>query len=421
MRKLLVIMMLFSSAILLSGCETKVQVTKINFRITWDEDSGRGESINLIVKRFNNLNDDIEVALVGGDEDEETVDSYFLDDEGNIDVYVLPYRFVQKYGSLGELDSLESDFNNKLGSYYPSILDMAKVDNELYGLPWVGHSMSLIYNKDILDVAGVDPSTINSYQTLIDALMTIEDETEVSGIGLVGANHHDLSWMSTQFIYSFGGSLVNNDESQISINSQESKNALEFYINDLGSYAQDDWENANGGDVMTAFRNQEVAFEIQGPWGVTDIWKAGNPFEVGAISLSKIGGYSEVGPMMLCISSNIENDKREAAIKFMDYMTSIEALNLVMNGEYVQEYEGYLPYRVPVRKDMVDTDFFNDNPVFKEFIYGFEYPSINTPIPEYNTIHTLYYQSLLHDVILGNRTIDDFLQEIETEGNKLLN
>jgi multiple sugar transport system substrate-binding protein len=36
---------------------------------------------------------------------------------------------------------------------------------------------------------------------------------------------------------------------------------------------------------MNHFRKQEIAFEFQGVWGVTNIQQNGNPFEVGIISI----------------------------------------------------------------------------------------------------------------------------------------
>lgn len=407
--------------ITLFGCGNNSEVEKIEltFRITWDEISGRGDAINVIVSSYNNSQDEVNVTMIGGNENNDEINPLLTSDNPT-EIFVLPYRFVQYYGEMGYLNSLENDFQGELDSYYPSILNLAKIDDELYGMPWIGHSMALIYNKDILDEAEVDILSIDSFASLLLALDKVESNTDKFGIGLVGANHHDLSWMTTQIIYSFGGTLFEDDENKISINSDETNNALDFYINDLGKYAQDGWENHNGVDVMDAFRNQEIAFEIQGPWGITDIWKNGNQFNVGAISFNKIGGYSEVGILMLSIPSSIPESKLEAAKNFVKYMTSDIALELIMLGEYIPKYQEYYPFRVPIKNDINNSTFFTQFPSFKEFIYGFEDPSINSPIPEWTTLHNLFYQPLLHEVIIGEMTIDEFLIKIEIEGDNLL-
>lgn len=403
---------------LLSGCkeETTREKTNITFRITWDEFSSRGEAIYRVVSSYNDSQNNFNVIMIGGNEDSlETED--LLNDVDGPDVFVLPYRLLQSSGNNNLIKQLNDDFLYTEEYFYPSIFNLAKIDEDLFGVPWIGHSMALIYNNDILNKAGVNPQDITDFSKLIDALALVENETNKAGIGLVGANHHDLSWMTTQFIYSFGGSLVNEDNQSISINSLESEEALDYYINQLGQYAQLEWENDNGEDVMEHFKNQEIAFEIQGPWGITDIWKSDNPFDVGAISLSTLGGFSEVGPLMFSISKNADNEKYIGSVDFIKFMISIESLEDIMNGEYIPKYEEYYPFRVPVRKDMIDSDFFTQYPSFKEFIIGFEYPSINTPNSEWVIIHETLYQEQLHNVIIGKITIKEFLEKIETEGN----
>lgn len=421
MKRIFIGLYLLFVVFLLTGCkgEKKIEVTNITFRITWDSASGRGDAIRSIVNDFNDSQDKVFVTMVGGDEDSDAIE-VLLNSDISPDVYVLPYRYIQSFGNEDLIMPLGEYFDNEEEYYSEEIYNMSQIDGEPYGVPWIGHSMCLVYNKDILDEAGVNPDNIISYTALLDALEQIEQNTDVSGIGLVGANHHDLSWMTTSLIHSFGGSLVD-DDGTTAINSVETINALNYYINDLGSYAQDGWEYHNGVDVMSLFSSEEVAFEVQGPWGITDIWKSGDPFEVGAISFSQLGGYSEIGLLMMAVKASIPIEKTEAVVSFIEYMTSKTALEDIMDGEFSVKHQAYFPFRVPIRNDMVDTDFFNLYPEFLEFINGFESPSINTPISEWNTIHSEYYIPGLHSVILGDQTVEEFLEYIEDEGNNIIN
>lgn len=419
--KIRVMVVLLLLIIVLTSCEEKeeLEVKELSFRITWDIASERGDTLSRVVSRFNNIQDEVNVTLLGGNEDFGEISELVINEEGP-EVFVLPYRFVQYFGESGDIQGVDKIIEAELDNHYESILDMASVDNVIYGVPWVGHSMSILYNESILEEAGVDPSSIIDFDTFSDALTQIENNTDKAGIGLVGADHHDLSWMTTQFIHSFGGTLVDEDKETITINSVEAKAGLDYYINVLGSCAQDDWENHTGLDVMENFKNQEVGFEIQGPWGVTDIWKAGYPFEVGTISFTDIGGYSEVGPLMLSIRSNVNEDEMDAIESFIKYMSSEQAMEIIMSGEYSPKTEQYYPFRVPVRKDMEDLHFFTMFPEFVNFVDGFKNPSISSPIPAWTEIHELYYQPRLHEVIVGDLSLDDFLEQIENEGNKML-
>lgn len=421
MKKRLFLVIITLIILLSSGCKSKVESTKIEltFRITWDAYSGRGDAINEIVKRYNDSQNKVIVNMISGNEDMQEIET-LLSSEDCPEVMVLPYRHLQELGKEEKLLTFDNVFTTEMVYFEDSIVNMSKVDNQLFGVPWIGHTMALIYNKNILDEAGVDPFNITNFDELEQALIRVESNTTSSGIGLVGANHHDISWMTSQFIYSFGGSLVNEEKNEVIINSPESMDALNYYINILGAHAQDGWEYDNGEDVMEHFRNQEVAFEIQGPWGITDIWKAGDPFEVGAISFARFEAYSEVGLLMLTIPNSIASEKKESAIDFIRFMIQIDSLEQILDGEYIAKYDEYYPFRIPIRKDMSNNDFFIRYPYFNEFVLGFEYPSINTPIPKWNTIHDNWYLSSLHEVVIGNMTIEEFLQYIQSEGNKLI-
>lgn len=291
-----------------------------------------------------------------------------------------------------------------------SLLNLGKVNSDLYGLPWVSHSMALLYNKNILEQAGVNPENIRNSTTFIEALKEIQNKTSSYGLGLVGANHNDLSWMVNQFIYGNGGSLM--EEGKLSIHSDKTREAIEYY-KELSQYAQPTWLDDTGLEVMDYFRQGELAFEIQSIWGITDIWKNGHPFEVGVIPLIRIGAYSEVGPMMLSIP-NIEDEKLMTCVyDFLDFMTEEEAQEMIMLGEYSPEHDRYFPFRLPVREDMLKSDSFDSYEIFKPFIESYAFSSIDVPDPKWQLIKDEVYTPSLRNVFLNQMTIDELFQKLE--------
>lgn len=394
------------------------QITELKFRITWDQLSSRGIAINKIVESYNNSQNKIHVTMVGGNEEHNDFVSLLNTDD--IDVYMIPYRYIRNHQISDQLLLLTNLFSEKEDSYYESIKSLAKSDKGIVAIPWIGHSMGLIYNKDITDLAGVDPNNFRSIDDLLNACDTINKKTGYKGLGLVGADSHDLTWMMSQFIYSFGGKLTEtntqNQQTAVLINSQESKDAVNYYINKLGKYAQEGWKEHTGIDVMESFRNSEIAFEIQGPWGITDIWKCGYKFEVKAISLTQMNMYSEVGPLMLSISKNSKNI--ESAKDFIRYLTDKNTLERIMDGEYDDKYEEYYPYRIPLNKDMYDSMFFKKYPEFLVFIEGYNKASINTPTTAWAEDYKDLYSYYIHQAILENITIDEALESIANKKEK---
>lgn len=400
--------------------ENNDQKDDLFFRITWKEYSGRGEALWNIVDSYNEINEtDYNIKLVGGDEDLDAIDT-LLTEGDKVDIFVLPYRYVQSLGYNNKLKDLTDDFEHNKNMFYEELWNLGVINEKLNGVPWLGHSMGLIYNSEILEKAGVNPDEIISLSSLVDACKKVEANTDAYGIGLVGANHNDVSWMVNQFIYGFGGSLVSEDGSEVAINSEEAKFAIEFYKNELGKYAQPTWTSDTGVEIMEYFRKQEVAFEIQGLWGVTDIWKNDSRFETGIIPLESIGLFPEVGPMMLAIQPGINKERENAAVKFIDYLLTVEAQEMIMQGEYNPEHDAYYPFRLPVRKDIAKSGIFKEYPRFTVFLSGFEHPSIDVPVPLWQTIKDDIYALNLHKVMNNELSIDEFLILIQNEGNKIL-
>jgi len=406
-----------------SQADSMIQPTEtrenISFRITWQDYSGRGQAINKIVEQYNQLSqEDAVITLISGDEDMVSIQTLLESDAQT--VFVLPYRFVQYFGDLGLLTDLTSEFEEEASAFYPEVWALGTANGNTFGIPWLGHSMCLLYNKTLLDKAGVDPASIVDLDSFVSALIAIEEKTDAMGIGLVGAESNDVSWMVNQFIYGFGGKLVNKTGDRVLINSQQSSDALDFYMNVLGAHAQLSWTKDTGTEVMKYFLNQEVAFEIQGIWGISDIQKNGSPFEVGVIPLKQIGVCSEIGPMMLAIPESKSEQAKQQAIAFIRYMISIDAQQAILNGEYSPERDAYYPFRTPIRKDMADAQVMQLNPVYQVFIEGFGNPSIDVPVPAWQSIKKDLYEPGLHSVMIGAISIETFLTMIETEGNKIL-
>lgn len=399
---------------------TTIAGCTLDFRITWKGYSGRGEAIQTIVDTYNkNHGDGSTISMINGDEDRTTIENLLKSNSETI--YVLPYRYVKYFGNKGYLMDLTTAFKDEEAVFYPEVWELGTNDSMTYGIPWLGHSMCLLYNKSLLKEAGVDADSINSLDALIRAIELVEEKTDANGIGLVGAASNDVSWMVNQFIYGFGSSLVSDDGTAVTINNEKSKAALNMYKNILGKRAQPTWMNDTAMEVMTYFRNQEVAFEILGIWGVTDIIKNGSPFEVGIISLKDVGLCSEVGPMMLAIPSGMSYKTKEKAVQFIHYMISKEAQDQIMKGEYSPEHDAYYPFRTPIRIDMADSQIFQVHPEYLNFIEGFQNPSIDMPVPAWQIIKDEIYEAGLHKVMCGEMTIEEFLDMIEAQGTQILN
>jgi len=205
---ILVLSVLASCAPAQPDTSPAVATDTLNFRITWDSFSGYGEAIQKIVDSYNDESTTGKfISMVSGNEDKAAIEALLQTDNSDT-IFVLPYRYVKYFGASGYLSdlSIPFDYANKL--FYPKLWNLGTVGKTVYGIPWLGHSMCLLYNKNLISKAGVDPSSIDSLDSWISAMDAVEANTNAAGVGLVGAESNDVSWMVNQFIYGFGSTLV---------------------------------------------------------------------------------------------------------------------------------------------------------------------------------------------------------------------
>ncbi len=365
----------------LVGC-AKSSDEALTFHTVWDENSGRTKAIMNIVDEYNAQEGvrQVEVLPAGTQQTESLLTS-------QAEILMLDARVSYDYSrdTIGLLADITADFTD-LSAFDESVINTVKHDGNLYSVPWMGHSMAVLYNNDLLTEHGLDINAIDTDEEFADAVSKVK-------IGLSGKKNGDTSWMSNMFVESFGGRVMN-DNGEVTYDSENTREGLKYYFETLGAHAQAGWNEDTAGDAQLAFLNGEVGFLILGPWGVSDLMKKADrgdeTFEYGAIEMSQIkftvnGGEvpGKAETAFYSVSINdlvVENDKdREDAVTFIAYLTSKEASENIMDGEYNAELDKSYPFRVPIRQDVDTTGFFAEFPAFLPFMAGFANPATESP------------------------------------------
>jgi N,N'-diacetylchitobiose transport system substrate-binding protein len=94
--------------------------------------------------------------------------------------------------------------------FLASLNSASVYQNKLYAMPFYAGDRVLIYRKDLMTAAGVDPTTITSKDKLIAAAKTLQTKNasvkDFSGLYVAGQNWYSL----LQMIWDRGGSLATN-------------------------------------------------------------------------------------------------------------------------------------------------------------------------------------------------------------------
>ena len=155
------------------------------------------------------------------------------------------------------------------GKYVSSLIDAATLDGKVWGKPWYAGSRALIYRKDVLEKAGVQPP--KTWDELLAASKAIK--AKVPGIyptGYTGLTEH----MYLPTIWQAGGQIAKQDGDSwtSALNTPQAAKAIQFYTDfykeGLTPKAAIGWEEP---DAQTAFINGDIAMLIGGGWTYNSI------------------------------------------------------------------------------------------------------------------------------------------------------
>ncbi|MFH5880766.1 ABC transporter substrate-binding protein [Liberiplasma polymorphum] len=203
------------------------------------------------------------------------------------------------------------------------------VDGEVYGFPVNIEGWGLAYNKDILDLAGVDPATLTNiagYQAAFEAIDAQLTELGLDGVVSMAAGS-GMTWVTG--LHNFNGYLSSgldyNDDSVISdllngVAHEDRLEALADWVELLFEYSiptiltQGEYDSQVG-----AFAEGKAAFIHQGNWIDPNLLQIGIDFEVGyAPHASGLGDVDSIfigAPSYYVV--NRDGNNTEKALEFL--------------------------------------------------------------------------------------------------------
>jgi multiple sugar transport system substrate-binding protein len=284
------------------------------------------------------------------------------------DVVQLFYGWLNDYVDAGLIQPLPTDTfppDEIEAEYFPMVQAM-KVDGAYMALPTAVRSLALFYNKRLFEEAGLEgpPETLEQMieyaqkMTMKDGAGNITQEGITSG--MTGQDHH---WFREGLVRQFGGAPYSDDNATVTYNSDAGIKALEFYSG---------MEMNEGVTLSTFMEDGQAAFKA----GRAGMHLDGS-FRIGALNKirSLEWGVAELpaGPdgtrsnyssyWVNAITSKAEGDKFDAAVKFLQFVTSDEAMQLWLDtvGE------------LPAKPSAALTEVNAADPVYGPFIKGLAY------------------------------------------------
>ena len=160
--------------------------------------------------------------------------------------------------------------------YYPDIAAIYTCsDGKIFALPKDHDTIALLYNKALFDEAGVEyPTNDWTYEDMYEAAKAITENTadpNVYGYALNTSNDQD-GWYN--YIYSYGGNVVNTEKTDTAIDGPEAKAAMEMVRKMLTVATPQAVVAESGTDSL--FQSGKVGMITQGSWMINSFYTAEN-------------------------------------------------------------------------------------------------------------------------------------------------
>ncbi|MDJ0824790.1 MAG: extracellular solute-binding protein [Rhodobacter sp.] len=255
-------------------------------------------------------------------------------------------------------DQIEADF-------FPMVGAMRDGDN-YWALPTAVRSLALFYNERLFEEAGIDapPETLDELVELAAKMTKRDGAGNMTQAGFtIGMNAQDHHWFREVLVRQMGGEPYMDDYRTVNYNSDAGIKAIEFYT----GLAGDDGVAAFGfmDEPQAAFKAGRAGMHIDGSFRIGSLNKTrGLKWGVTELPANADGerfNYSSY--WVNAITTKAEGEKYDAAVKFMAYVTSDEAMQIWLDvvGE------------LPAKPSVGMTEANASDPVFGPFIRGLAY------------------------------------------------
>lgn len=355
--------------------------------------------------RFNEAQDDYEVSYVPQELVEEKLLTALAG--GQVPDIVLWDRYQTSLyapkGALAPIDDFIAEDSVDTSVFYEPALGEMEVDDKLYGLPLLVDNRSLVYNRALLDEAGVAaPTNWDELQAAAQAL------TKRDGSKLVQSGF-DLSdpGLFSMYLAQAGGELLNDDETKTAFNSPEGLEVLEFWqsLLDDGVYSQ------GFGDTGDAFAEGRTAMKLDGPWALSTLDKVdGLTYGVAQPPAGPDGDSGAyMGGFGLVIPEGAKN--AEGAWEFMKWWTT-EAESGVAFGEI----SGWIPANIEAAND----PYFTDDEHYAAFIETMNYAGARPNVQGFSDVEGKALVPALERFMSGEISAEQALKDAQEQGDQIL-
>ncbi|MEM7128401.1 MAG: extracellular solute-binding protein [Chloroflexota bacterium] len=227
----------------------------------------------------------------------------------------------------GFLDPIDSFMDVDVSDYPPATIDIATLDDTLYGVPVRSHVMMFYYRQDVLDELGIaPPTTFEEVTAAAEAISAADNGME--GITMNWAKQGGgISLIPWTNVLRAGGADMFDADFRPTFNSDAAIAATEWYAN-LLNYAPAAAPTYNEGDARTSYASGEAAMVFAWSWAYEIFQKPDASIEEVIANTGYTANFPDGGggsaPVAMAWPTGISTSSKnkEAAVEWIKWMTN---------------------------------------------------------------------------------------------------
>ena len=307
------------------------------------------------------------------------------------DLVILDSPDHASYASMG----IFADITDKMdvSTYFEGPVASATLDGVLYGVPFGCNCLSLFYNEDMFEEAGITevPTTWDELQETAEKLTN----DSVTGLAFCSLQNEEGTFNFSPWLWSTGATSYD-------IDSEGGIRALTFIKNlfDSGVVSKE-CINWTQGDVMNQFISGNVAMMINGPWQIPTMRAEAPDLNWDVTLIPMDAQYASVigGENYAVIAGGNE----DGALDFLKFATQEEQVNFMMTQMGT----------ISADKNIADKQFSSEeDAIYKKFVEQMDYAQARGPLPEWPEVSDAISLAF-NSVITGASTPEDAAAEAQ--------
>ncbi len=330
----------------------------------------RVEAMEQLIENFEAANPDITVTMTHFPyADYRTKVAAAIPAGEGPDVVQLFYGWLNDYVEAELIQPLPADTfpAAKIDEEFFPMVQAMKDGDAYWALPTAVRSLALFYNERLFEEAGIDgpPATLDELMETAAALTKTDSAGNITQVGITaGMTAQDHHWFREGLVRQFGGEPYTDDYQTVNYNTEAGIAALEFYTN---MFMGENPVTAIGfmDEPQAAFKAGRAGMHIDGSFRIGSLDNTrGLKWGVAELPATADGVQSNYSSYWVnAVTTKAEGEKYDAAVKFMEYITSDEAMQIWLDvvGE------------LPAKPSVGMTEANANDEIFGPFIRGLSY------------------------------------------------